>query len=213
MDNSSNGSKRTAIVIGIVVIFLVGALAVWYWGIYQPEQEAIEKARLEQIAKQEAEQKRKDEAARRKTQYDQLIINADTEFNQENWAVAQSLYSDAAALLPNQQYAQDQLTLVNAKLDEIAAREARIASGEIETISSPTGRFYVIVSSSIDGDLAMDYARKLTEEGSDVKIIQPDDINKLFHRVSVGDYETWDQAVAATSSFSSFGEEVWVLKY
>ena len=62
--------------------------------------------------------------------------------------------------------------MVNAKLDEIAAREARREEGVIETITSPNGRFYVIVSSSVDDDLAMDYARKLSQQGNNIKIIR-----------------------------------------
>lgn len=205
--------NRTLIIILIILAFLGGSAALWYWGIYKPEQEAKERARLEQIAKQQEEQQRKEQEAQKKARYDQLIQDADSEFNLENWQSAQSLYSEASSLFSNQQYPKDQLVLVNAKLDEIAAIEERIASGIIETVSSPTGRFYVIISSSVDGDLATDYAKKLTQEGNSVKIIKPDDTNLLFHRVSIGDYDSWDQAVTATQSFNTFGEGVWVLKY
>ena len=214
MSNQSNQGNRIAIVVIIIVVVLAGAAGAWYWLMYKPEQEAKEKARLEQIAKAEAEKKRQEEAAQKKANYDKLIANADTEFGQGNWETAQSLYTDALALFPNESYPHDQLTLVNAELDEIAEREARIAAGIVETISSPTGRFYVIISSSIDDDLAMDYASKLAKEGNDVKIVEHV-VNELsFFGVSLGDYDTWDQAVSAsTSQGSSFDGGAWVLKF
>ncbi len=205
--------SRITIVVIVIIALLGASVAIWYWGIEKPAQEAAEKARLEQIAKEQAEQRRKEEAAQKQVQYDQLIASGDAAFDQERWNEAYSFYSDASATLPNQQYAKDQLALVSVKLEEIAALEAKKAAGFVETLESPTGRFYVIVSSSFDGDLAMDYATKLAKEGNDVKIIPPKGSNKFFHRVSVGDYDTWDQAVSATSTFSSFESEVWVLKY
>ncbi|MEO9871805.1 SPOR domain-containing protein [Ekhidna sp.] len=214
MNNQSNRGNKTLLIILVIILLIGSALGIWYWGIYKPEQEAKEKARLEQVAKQEAEQKRKEQEAQKKINYDELIENADTEFEQENWETAYSLYSDASSLFPNQQYPQDQLALVNAELDEKAALEAKRAAGIVETVSSLTGRFYIIISSSVDGDLAMDYASKLSKEGNNVKIIEPDaTTNKLFHRVSVGDYDTWDQAVNASTSFTNYGSEIWVLKY
>lgn len=206
-------NSRITIVVVIIFVLLGASVAIWYWGIELPAQEAKEKARLEQIAKEQAEQKRKEEAAQKQAQYDQLIASGDAAFDQESWNEAYSFYSDASATLPNQQYPKDQLVLVNEKLDEIAALEAKKAAGFVETLEAPTGRFYVIVSSSFDGDLAMDYASKLAKEGNNVSIIPPKGSNKFFHRVSVGGYDTWDQAVNATSTFSSFANEVWVLKY
>lgn len=210
-ENSNNSSKTIGVIVVILIVLVVGA-GIWYFGFYTPEQEAKEKARLEQIARAEAEKKRQEEAAQRKARYDQLIIDADAAFEQEDWVTAQSRYSDASTVLPNEQYPKDQLVLVNAKLDEIAAREARRAAGVVETVSSPTGRFFVIVSSSIDDDLAMDYAKKLAQEGTSVKLVQHNFNDLPFHGVSVGDYTTWQQAEAALPSYSNYGN-VWVLKY
>ncbi|WP_424964386.1 hypothetical protein [Ekhidna sp.] len=209
----SNQSNKAAVIIVVIIVVLAGSMGVWYFGFYKPEQEAKEQARQEQLAKQEAEKKQQEEAARRKTRYDQLIVDADAAFDQENWVSAQSLYSEASSLFPNQAYPQDRLTFVNEKLDEIAAMEARREAGVIETISSPTGRFYVIVSSSIDDDLAMDYARKLSQEGNDVKLVQHNYNELPFHGVSVADYDSWAQAEAALNSNTGFTGNAWVLKY
>lgn len=213
MDNDSNSSgKKTGLIVGIVIaiIALVGA---WYWFMYLPEQEAIEKARQEQRAKAAAaarKKKREEQAAKKKADYDQLIVEADQAFEGANWEAAQSAYSQASGLFPDEQYPQDQLLLVNEELDKIAAR---LRGGTIETISSATGRFYIVVSSSLDGDLASDYANKLAEEGNNVKLIEPYD-DQRFYRLSLDDYGSWDEAVNASASFNSVdGGEVWVLKY
>ncbi|WP_420318939.1 hypothetical protein [Ekhidna sp.] len=209
---SETNSNKAVVIIIIVIVVLGGLTGGWYFGKYKPEQEAKEQARLEQIAKQEAEKKRQEEAARRKARYDQLIVDADAAFEQENWGTAQSLYSEATSLYSNEQYPKDQLAIVNAKLDEIAALEARKEAGVVETVSEPNGRFYIIVSSSIDDDLARDYATKLAKEGTSVKLVQHNYNELPFHGVSVGDYDTWDQAQSAASSFTNYGK-VWVLKY
>jgi hypothetical protein len=210
MAENSNGNSKTASVIIILVLVLVVLAGGYYLFMYKPAQEAKEKARLEEIARQEAEKKRLEEEAKKKVKYDELIAKADAEFAQENWEAALPLYTEASSTLPGEQYAKDQLALVRAKLDDLAAKNV---PGTIETVEAPNGRFYVVVSSSVDGDLAMDYAQKLAKEGNSLKIINPSGTNKLFHRVSVGDYPTWDEAVSASQSLSGFGEGVWVLKY
>ena len=88
MSEEPNRSSRTVGIIVILVLVLAGIVCAWYFIMYKPEQEAKEKARLEQIAKEEAEQKAKELAAQNKIKYDQLIIDADAEFGKENWEAA-----------------------------------------------------------------------------------------------------------------------------
>lgn len=213
MSEYSNQKSKTGVIAIVVVVVLAIVIGGWYLGVYQPEQEAKEKARLEQIAQQQAEQRRLEQEAQKQARYDKLIEDGDAAFNQENWVSAQSLYSEASSLYSNQQYPKDQLVLVNAKLDEIAALEARKAAGVVETVSSATGRYYLIVSSSIDDDLAMDYASKLAKDGNSVKLVAHNANELPFYGVSLGDYATWDEATAASASFSNFEGGVWVLKY
>ena len=210
MEEKSNNGRKTGGIILVIILVLAALAGAWYWGMYLPEQEAKERARQEQLAK-EAEKKRQQQlAAKKKADYDQLIQNADDEFNQENWEAAHSLYSEASSLFRNQPYPLDQLTIINEKLEEIAAQSK---VGTVETVSSATGRFYIVVSSSIDGDLAMDYGNKMANEGNSVKIIEPYG-QQRFYRVSPGDYDGLDQAVAASASVSTTdGEPAWVLKY
>ncbi|WP_421895184.1 SPOR domain-containing protein [Marinoscillum sp.] len=213
MSEEANGSNKAIRVIVFTVFIVAGLVGLWYWVMYKPEQEARERAQLEQIAREEAAKKAAELTAQNKIKYDQLIIDADSEMNQQNWQRAKSLYTEASSLFPNEQYPKDQLAMVNTKLDELAAIEARRAAGVVESVSTRTGRFHIIVSSSIDDDLAMDYANKLAKEGNAIKIIEHDTGKLIYYRVSVGDYPTREQAESAAASFSNLSDDIWVLGY
>ncbi|MEJ2004444.1 MAG: SPOR domain-containing protein [Cyclobacteriaceae bacterium] len=106
--------------------------------------------------------------------------------------------------------------------EEEAAREAEAAAlaeeendepGTIETISERTGRYYIIVTSSIDGDLAMDYAKDLAADGNSVKIIAPYG-NVKFHRVAVANVESLGEAETRMNELKAeYGDGVWVMRY
>jgi cytoskeletal protein RodZ len=94
-----------------------------------------------------------------------------------------------------------------------ALAAAKPAVGTIETLSSPTRRYYVVVASAVDGDLTMDYAKKLSAKGVSTRIIPPFGKWK-FYRLTLGDFDTY--ALAQTSADSSkpeFGEGAWVIRY
>ena len=213
MSAQSTSGGKTLLIIVIAIVVVAAATGIWYFGFYAPAKEAEEQARLEQIARAEAEKKRQEKAAQDKARYDQLIADADAAFNSEDWESAGSLYTDASRILSNEQYPKDQLVLVNTTLDEIAALEARRQAGEIETISEPTGRYYIIVSSSIDDDLALDYAKKLAYDGANTRIIEHTAGDIPYYRVTVSDYASLEEAQNAMPSFSSFENGVWVLRY
>lgn len=93
------------------------------------------------------------------------------------------------------------------------AAEAEPKIGTIETISSRTGRYYVVIASAIDDDLAMDHAEKLKNEGVSTTIIKPFGKSK-FHRIAVESHDTWAAAEnAATDLRGQYGDGVWVIKY
>ena len=113
--------------------------------------------------------------------------------------------------------------------DERAAEQNRIAAegqrradslanatpavGTIETLNERTGRYYVVIASAIDGDLLMDYARKLSERGVSAKIIPPYG-NVKFHRLTVAEGETFaSTAQTAEQLKSEYTEGAWVIKY
>ncbi len=213
MSESENRGGKVVGIITIIVLVIAGLVGGWYWFLYKPEQEAKEKARLAQIAKEKAEKEAAELAEEQKAKYEQLILDADQAFDEENWTTAKSLYTDASGLFPNETHPQERLTSITAKLEELEAIETRKVEGVVGTVSSRTGRFYVVVSSSIDDDLAMDYARKLLEEGNLVKIIPLQGDQLVYHSVSVGDYETREEAEEAISMFSQLNNEAWVLEY
>ncbi len=104
--------------------------------------------------------------------------------------------------------------------EEEAARLAREAAeaakkpkiGAIETVSGRTGRYYIIVASNIDEDLAMDYAQKLSKTGTNVKIIAASK-QGAFHRVTVGDFDSYSEAQAKADELKATYSGSWVSKY
>ena len=128
--------------------------------------------------------------------------------------MALASYAEASSLFSKEAHPQERIALVTTKLDEIAAREARKVDGVVETITDATGNYYVIVSSSIDDDLAMDYALKLIrEQGVDAKIVAHSTDGLSYYGVALGEYSTWEEASASSNSFSAYSDQVWVLKY
>jgi hypothetical protein len=88
------------------------------------------------------------------------------------------------------------------------------AIGEIETLSGRSGRYYVVVASSIDGDLIMDYAKKLSARGVSAKIIPPFG-KSAFHRLAVAEGDTYDETQASADGMKGgdYGDKIWVVKY
>jgi cytoskeletal protein RodZ len=97
---------------------------------------------------------------------------------------------------------------------ETVVAEVKPAVGTIETLSGRSGRYYVVIASSIDGDLIMDYAKKLSAKGATLKIIPPFGKTK-FHRLAVSDADTYANAQAAADGMKGgeYGNNVWVVKY
>ena len=80
-------------------------------------------------------------------------------------------------------------------------------------INAPTGRYHVIVASSIDKDLVHDYGVKLAKQGMTCNILAPRG-NKIFHRLSVADYASLNEAAIQSEQLKhTLGEEVWVIRY
>jgi hypothetical protein len=103
---------------------------------------------------------------------------------------------------------------------EDAAKQAEtqappaLAAGTIETLTSRSGKYYVVAASSIDGDLIMDYAKKLSQKGVTSHIIPPYGKVK-FHRLAVADGDTYANAQATADGMKGgeYGNNLWVLKY
>ncbi len=86
-------------------------------------------------------------------------------------------------------------------------------TGEVVVLSEKTGRSYVVVGSFFDGDLADDYGKQLISQGVNATIIKPFG-NSRFFRVSIADFGSYQEAAAeAEKAKSTYGAEVWALKY
>ena len=87
------------------------------------------------------------------------------------------------------------------------------ATGVIDTLTERTGRYYVIIASGIDGDLIMDYARKLAPKGLNPKIIFPHDTVK-FYRLAIAEGDTYRSTQATADQLKSeYTGGAWVVKY
>jgi cell division protein FtsN len=85
--------------------------------------------------------------------------------------------------------------------------------GSVTTITQKTGRYYVIVGSFIDGDMAGDYAKKLAGEGRAVTLIEPSG-NKKFYRLGVSDADSFSAASEELDNLKgTFGQEIWIVRY
>ena len=99
------------------------------------------------------------------------------------------------------------------RLREEALANAKPAAGTIEILSGRTKRYYVVVTSDIDDDLLMDYAKKLSSTGVSTKVIPPFG-GKKFYRLAIADYETFALAQSnADAAKATYGNGVWVIKY
>ena len=136
---------------------------------------------------------------------------------------------DTAARLEMQRREQASLDSARAAQDLRDAEQRRIAeenqrradsaasttpvAGTVETLTERTGRYYVVIASAIDGDLLMDYAKKLSEKGVSAKIIPPFGTVK-FHRLTVAEGETFATTQQTADQLKSeYNEGAWVLKY
>jgi len=98
------------------------------------------------------------------------------------------------------------------RAEELLAN-ATPAEGTIEVLNERTNRYYVVITSAIDGDLAMDYAKRLSKKGVSTKVIPPFGKSK-FNRLAIADHATWAEAQAnAESVKGEYGDAVWVIKY
>jgi hypothetical protein len=101
---------------------------------------------------------------------------------------------------------------------EAAEAEAKVevvkpTVGVIDTLTERSRRYYVVLASSIDADLIMDYAKRLSAQGTSTKILPP--FNQLkFTRLTMGEYDSYASAqAAADAAKAEFGNNLWVIRY
>lgn len=86
--------------------------------------------------------------------------------------------------------------------------------GSVEALTERTGRYYVVISSAIDDDLIMDYARKLSKNGAVCRIIPPFGKTK-FSRLAIDVKDTYADAQSTADGMKGgdYGNEIWVVRY
>ena len=100
-----------------------------------------------------------------------------------------------------------------APAEPVAEEPVNTGPAEVVTLTGRTGRSYVIVGSFFDGDLADDYGKELAAKGISATIIKPFGKSR-FYRVAVADYGSYSEAMSeAEKAKSSYGQEVWALRY
>lgn len=141
----------------------------------------------------------------------QYVYVPQQEKEKRELAARQQKERDDAERARQEQLARDEaVRRQQARLDSLNAVPA---TGTIETLTDRTRRYYVVISSAIDGDLVMDYAKKLSAKGVSTKIIPPFGKYK-FSRLAIGDYDTFATAQSsADAAKAEYGGEVWVLKF
>ncbi|HRI80755.1 MAG TPA: hypothetical protein PLR06_14590 [Cyclobacteriaceae bacterium] len=128
----------------------------------------------------------------------------------------EQLAKEQAAALKKKQ--EEEARLAKQREEEERKRQEALAKaippvGTIETLNGRTKRYYVVVTSDIDDDLLMDFAKKLSAKGISTKIIPPFG-DKKFYRLAVADHETFALAQAnADAAKADYGGGVWVMKY
>lgn len=88
-----------------------------------------------------------------------------------------------------------------------------VVTAELYTISAPDGRFYVVVGSFYDVDLAEDKAKEIVAGGESAYVLKPSG-DFPYHRVGVAANSTMAGADSAREGLKAqFGEDIWVVKY
>lgn len=138
-----------------------------------------------------------------------VIQPSNLKAQQEKLAKEKAIKDKAAADLLAKQKEEEERQRLAAE----AAANAKPSIGTIEALTAPTKRYYVVVSSAIDADLAMDYAKKLSVKGVSSKIIPPFGKTK-FSRLAIADHDTFQSAQsAADAAKADYGNAVWVIRY
>lgn len=86
-------------------------------------------------------------------------------------------------------------------------------TAELITISELGGRFYVVVGSFYDEDLAIDKGNDIVATGNNAYLLKPTGDFKL-HRVGINVGDRWSEAANGLEELKSlYGDNIWVLKY
>jgi hypothetical protein len=120
----------------------------------------------------------------------------------------------AAALAAEKKRAEEQRLAAEQAVNEAAdVDEQASQESAFTTISESTGRYYIVIESFVDSDMAADHGKDLATKGFSTALLSPQGKRK-FHRLTVGDFDTFVAAQEEANKLKAeFGEDLWVLKY
>ena len=120
----------------------------------------------------------------------------------------------AAALAAEKRRAEEQRLAAEEAVNEAADVDEQTSQESVfTTISESTGRYYIVIESFVDSDMAADYGKDLATKGFSTALLSPQG-KKKFHRLTVGDFDTFVAAQEEANKLKAeFGEDLWVLKY
>jgi len=90
---------------------------------------------------------------------------------------------------------------------------ASLHKGTIINVNAPQGYYYIVLSSFIDEDLAMDYAHRLTQEGVEVALLIPP-AGRYYFRVAIKQGRIFREANEKAETLKTvYGPDIWIMKY
>ena len=121
---------------------------------------------------------------------------------------------DAAAKAAAEKRKAEQRLAAEQKANEAAdADEQASEEATFTTISERTGRYYIVIDSFVDEDMAADYGKELVTKGFSTALLSPQGKRK-FHRLTMGSFGSFVEAQEEANLLKAeFGEDLWVLKY
>ena len=162
--------------------------------------------------------------------YAEKIKVADGHFEGKLWAEAKTAYEEAGKVKPKEIYPKNKIKeiedILAAEAKKAAEEAARLAAeaaeaakqpvapppGTVEVLDSRTGRYHVVVTSNVDEDLAMDYAKRISLAGTSAKLLKATG-KSLYNRVSISDFDTYAEAQTHADGVKAEFANAWVVKY
>lgn len=95
---------------------------------------------------------------------------------------------------------------------EMAVQNAEPEIGTVTAITDKTGRYYVVIGSFVDGDLAVDRGNALAKDGVNTSVLAATDA-KRYYRLAINDFDSFAEAQDHANGEKGNYAGAWVLKY
>ena len=192
-DKGKKWLKVTAIIVGIVLF--IGAGVVYWFFSHAPAAEPSE------------------EAYPMHEEYESEVPNADVDFIEDDASATHQAPVEAKQDTQTHELDKELEALEEDTKAFNPPTTAKPEKGTITKINTPQGRYYVIVGSFIDDDLASDYANQLANQGVEVMLIAPPQGKHFFHVAVDQEDSAYDANEKAAALKATYGQDIWVMKY